>query len=57
MIEFTTTGRSDYPKGIDIQTARNWIVRHNLFRNIVAAGGALSGPGRARVARVEQHAG
>ncbi|MEO7275381.1 MAG: right-handed parallel beta-helix repeat-containing protein [Vicinamibacterales bacterium] len=45
VIEFTTTGRSDYPKGVDIQTAQNWIVRHNLFRNLVPPSGALSGPG------------
>ena len=24
--------KDDYPKGVDIQTAQNWIVRHNLFR-------------------------
>ena len=45
VIEFTTTGRSDYPKGVDIQTAQNWIVRNNLFRNLLPPGGALSGPG------------
>jgi len=44
VIEFTTTGRSDYPKGVDIQTARNWIVRHNLFRNLLPPSGPLSGP-------------
>ena len=44
MIEFTTTGRSDYPKGIDIQTAQHWIVRHNLFKNLVPPSGDLSGP-------------
>ena len=45
VIEFTTTGRSDYPKGIDIQTAQHWIVRHNLFKNLVPPSGDLSGPG------------
>ena len=45
VIEFTTTGRSDYPKGVDIQTAQNWIVRHNVFKNLVPpGGGSLSGP-------------
>ena len=44
VIEFTTTGRTDYPKGVDIQTAQNWIVRHNLFRNLLPPSGSLSGP-------------
>ena len=45
VIEFTTTAKDDYTKGVDIQTARNWIVRHNLFRNIVAPPGQIAGPG------------
>jgi len=45
VIEFTKTARDDYPKGIDIHTGANWIIRHNLFRNIVAPGGKMAGPG------------
>ena len=44
-IEFTTRGRDDYPKGIDIHTASGWQVRHNLFRNLRAPGATqLIGP-------------
>ena len=45
VIEFTTTAKDDYTKGIDVQTARNWIIRHNFFRNIVAPAGQIAGPG------------
>jgi hypothetical protein len=44
VIEFTTTAKDDYTKGVDVQTATNWIIRHNLFRNIVAPAGQLAGP-------------
>ena len=44
VIEFTTTARDTYPKGIDIHGGTDWIVRHNLFRNIVGPGGAMAGP-------------
>ena len=45
VIEFETTAKDDYPKGIDIQYASNWIIRHNLFRNLVAPPGQILGPG------------
>jgi len=44
VFEFTTTGRDDYPKAIDVHGARGWIIRHNLFRNIRAPRGLLNGP-------------
>ncbi len=45
VIEFATAAKNDYTKGIDVQTARNWIIRNNLFRNIVAPAGQIAGPG------------
>jgi hypothetical protein len=45
VIEFATTAKSDYTKGIDVQTAKNWVIRNNLFRNIVAPPGQIAGPG------------
>lgn len=45
VIEFVTAAKSDYTKGIDVQTAKNWIIRNNLFRNIVAPPGQIAGPG------------
>ncbi len=44
IVEFTTTARDTYPEGIDIHAGANWIIRHNLFRNIVAPDGAIAGP-------------
>ena len=44
VIEFTTTSRDDYTNGVDVHTGANWIVRHNLFRNIRAPQGQLAGP-------------
>jgi hypothetical protein len=44
VFEFTSTGRDDYPKAIDLHGATGWIIRHNLFRNIRAPEGQLSGP-------------
>ena len=45
IIEFVTNAKDDYTKGIDIQYARNWVIRHNLFRNIVAPAGQIAGAG------------
>jgi hypothetical protein len=44
-LEYLTTARSDYTNGVDLK-GPNWIVRHNLFRNIVAPNGSglLAGP-------------
>jgi hypothetical protein len=44
IIEFTTTARNTYPKGIDIHGGSDWTIRHNLFRNIVGPAGAMAGP-------------
>jgi hypothetical protein len=44
VFEFTSTGRDDYPKAIDLHGATGWIIRHNLFRNIRAPEGQLNGP-------------
>jgi hypothetical protein len=43
IIEYSTTSRDSYTNGVDVHTGRNWIVRHNLFRNIRAPQG-LAGP-------------
>jgi len=44
IIEYDTTSRDDYTNGVDVHTGDNWIVRHNLFRNIRAPQGQLAGP-------------
>jgi len=44
IIEYDTTSRDDYTNGVDVHTGNNWIVRHNLFRNIRAPQGQLAGP-------------
>jgi hypothetical protein len=42
--EYTTTSRDDYTNGVDVHGGSNWIIRHNLFRNIRAPQGQLAGP-------------
>jgi hypothetical protein len=44
VIEYQTTSRDAYTNGVDVHTGRNWIIRHNLFRNIRAPMGQLAGP-------------
>ena len=44
IMEYDTTARDDYTNGVDVHTGDNWIIRHNLFRNIRAPQGALAGP-------------
>lgn len=44
IMEYTTTARSNYTNGVDVHQGANWIVRNNLFRNIVAPTGQLAGP-------------
>lgn len=44
VIEYTTTSRDDYTNGVDVHSGNNWIIRHNLFRNIRAPQGQLAGP-------------
>jgi hypothetical protein len=36
VMEYDTTARDDYTNGVDVHTGDNWIIRHNLFRNIRA---------------------
>jgi hypothetical protein len=45
VIEFTTRAKDDYTKGVDVHTAKNWVIRNNLFRNITAPPGQVAGPG------------
>src|SRR3989442_12734076 len=44
VIEYTTTAKSGYTNGVDVHTGANWIIRHNLFRNIVGPPTQLAGP-------------
>jgi hypothetical protein len=44
LIEYTTTSRDWYTNGVDVHSGRNWIIRHNLFRNVRAPSGELAGP-------------
>jgi hypothetical protein len=44
IMEYDTTARDDYTNGVDVHTGDNWVIRHNLFRNIRAPQGALAGP-------------
>ncbi len=44
VIEYVTTSRDYYTNGVDVHTGDNWIIRHNLFRNIRAPAGELAGP-------------
>ena len=39
VFEFTTTARDAYPEGVDVHGGADWIIRHNLFRNLVAPPG------------------
>lgn len=44
VIEYTGTAKDEYTNGVDVHTGNGWIVRHNLFRNIVSPPGMLAGP-------------
>jgi hypothetical protein len=44
VIEYDTTSRDYYTNGVDVHTGDNWIIRHNLFRNVRAPQGQLAGP-------------
>ncbi len=48
-------GRDAYTNGVDVHTGANWIIRHNLFRNIRAPHGAARRAGRPDVERLERH--
>jgi hypothetical protein len=43
VLEYSTTAKDDYTNGLDIHGAANWVVRHNLFQNLVAPPGQLAG--------------
>ena len=44
VFEYETVSRDDYTNGVDVHTGDNWIIRHNLFRNVRAPAGQLAGP-------------
>jgi hypothetical protein len=53
VLEYSTTAPDGYTNGVDVHAGRGWIIRHNLFRNIVfrstvlgnaVAPGELAGP-------------
>ena len=44
VIEYTTTAKDAYVNGVDVHTGANWIIRDNVFRNLVAPRGGLAGP-------------
>jgi len=44
IMEYTTTARSNYTNGVDVHQGADWMIRHNLFRNIRAPAGQMAGP-------------
>lgn len=44
VFEYDTVSRDYYTNGVDVHTGDNWIIRHNLFRNLRAPAGQLAGP-------------
>jgi Right handed beta helix region len=44
LIEYEKTSRDAYTNGVDVHTGDNWVIRHNLFRNVRAPQGQLAGP-------------
>jgi hypothetical protein len=42
--DYTNGARDNYPKGVDVHTGANWVIRHNLFRNLRSPNGQLIGP-------------
>jgi hypothetical protein len=44
LIEYTTTARSDYTNAVDVHTGTDWVIRDNVFRNILGPPGTLAGP-------------
>jgi hypothetical protein len=44
VFEYDTVSRDYYTNGVDVHTGDNWIIRHNLFRNMRAPAGQLAGP-------------
>ena len=44
LIEYTSSAKDGYTNGIDVHAGANWIIRNNVFRNIVSPAGQLAGP-------------
>ena len=44
VIEYTATAPTGYTNGLDVHAGVGWVIRHNLFRNIVSPPGSLAGP-------------
>jgi hypothetical protein len=44
VFEYTAAAPTFYTNGIDVHRGAGWVIRDNLFRNIVSADGALAGP-------------
>ena len=57
IIEYTSTSRDYYTNGVDVHTGDNWIIRHNLFRNVRAPQGQLAGPAILMWNALDRHAG
>src|SRR4029077_11234331 len=50
-IGYTSAAPNNYTNGVDLHTTQNWVIRNNLFQNILTTntltttnGGALAGP-------------
>jgi hypothetical protein len=44
VIEYSTRAPSSYTNGVDVLAGQHWIIRGNVFRNIVSPPGTLAGP-------------
>src|SRR5262249_46767043 len=42
--EYTGTALAASTTGVEVHAGKNWVVRHNLFRNLVAPAGSMAGP-------------
>ena len=43
-MEYLNRAKSDYTNGVDVHGGTNWVIRHNLFKNIRGPQGTLAGP-------------
>jgi hypothetical protein len=44
IIEYSSAASDDYTNGVDVHAGQNWIVAHNLFRNLRTTQGPIAGP-------------
>jgi hypothetical protein len=44
VMEYTSTAPSTYTNGVDVHAGSGWVIRHNVFRNLVGPAGQLAGP-------------